>query len=81
MIREYIVNNRFIINKIIALTFIIVIQIWFKLNHIYYFTFSDQNVNNEPVVCNQEYSTKYFSELYILMHRTLLTTLRDHVSN
>ncbi|VVC39402.1 ABC transporter-like,P-loop containing nucleoside triphosphate hydrolase,ABC transporter [Cinara cedri] len=39
---------------------------------------SGQSDDNEPVVYNREYSTKYFPELWILMHRSLLTTLRDH---
>lgn len=81
MINKYkqIVNNRFVINKINLN--VIIKQLWFKLNNIYYFTLSDQSVNKETVIYNREHSTKYFSELWILIHRTSLTTLRDHVSN
>lgn len=55
-----------------------------NLNNIYYFTLlelSDECGKNTSVVYNREYSTKYFPELWILMHRTFLTTLRDHVSD
>lgn len=43
-------------------------------------SFSDENVKNEPILYNQEYSSKFFPELWILLGRTLLTTFRDHVS-
>jgi len=38
----------------------------------------DQNVNCVPVIYSREYSSNYFPELCILIHRTLLTTFRDH---
>ncbi|XP_025420624.1 ATP-binding cassette sub-family G member 1-like isoform X2 [Sipha flava] len=39
---------------------------------------TDKSINNVPIIYSREYSSKYFSELWILMHRTLLTTFRDH---
>lgn len=42
--------------------------------------FSDCCNDNKSIIHVREYPTNFFSEVLIIMHRTVLITMRDHVS-